>query len=159
MPFIYQHQVVALKKAHCHRLVAIGVSKFGNFKNINVMTRKHPAGGVLVEHICSDIALPELFKVLVCQALIRRNQNDAIRLLTIFPGIMAILQHIYMHEQCLTRTRSRPESHLVKIGFREIRHAMISFRIGIETRLKICVNIGKQLLLVAEIFVEIYLRE
>ena len=78
MPFIYQHQVVALKKAHCHRLVAIGVSKFGNLKNINVMTRKHPAGGVLVEHICSDIALPELFKVLVCQALIRRNQNDAI---------------------------------------------------------------------------------
>ena len=123
------------------------------------MTRKHPAGGVLVEHICSDIALPELFKVLVCQALIRRNQNNAIRLLTIFPGIMAILQYIYMHEQCLTRTRIRPESRLVKIGFREIRHAMISFRIGIETRLKICVNIGKQLLLVAEIFVEIYLRE
>ena len=36
---------------------------------------------------------------------------------------------------------------------------MIGLRISIETILKIRVNIGKQFLLVAEIFVEIYLRK
>ena len=64
-----------------------------------------------------------------------------------------------MHEQCLARTRGRPESHLVQVGFREIGHTVIGLRIGIETQPKIRVDIGKQLFPVAEIFVEIYLRE
>ena len=159
MTFIHQHQVVALKKAYSHRLVTVGISQFGNLKDIDSMTFKQSACGILVEYAGFDVTFTELFEMLVCQALIRRNKNDAIGLLAILLGIMAILQHIYMHEQCLARTSGRPESHLVQVGLREIRHAVIGLRIGIETQLEIRVYVGKQLLPVAEIFVEIYFRE
>ena len=91
MPFIHQHQVVTLKKAHSHRLVSVGISQFGNLKDIDIMACKQSTCGILVEYAGSDVTLTKFFEVLVCQALIRRNKNDTIGLLAILLGIMAIL--------------------------------------------------------------------
>ena len=114
MPFINQHQVIALKTFGSHRLVTISFGKFIDINNLHIV--KHGITAfILVEYHGVDTRQLKLLQVLLTQAFIRRKQDNLVNLFAYCLVIMLILQYIDMHNQRFTASCGVPIGDFVQV--------------------------------------------
>jgi hypothetical protein len=77
VPFVHQHEVVAFEGVHRHGLVAHLVAQPGDFDDLYGLPGEQ-AAPVLVEQLGLDARRLELAQMLLGQAFVRREQDDAV---------------------------------------------------------------------------------
>jgi hypothetical protein len=113
---VHQYQVVALEGVDGDGLVAHLVAQPGHFEDLDRLAGEQPAP-VLVEQFGFDARRLELAQVLLGQALVGRQQQDAVQ----FPPSpvrlqrVLVLEDVGVHQERLAATGGAPVGQLVEL--------------------------------------------
>ena len=116
VPFVHQHEVVAFEGVHRHGLVTHLVAQPGDFNDLHCLPGEQTAP-VLVEQLGLDARRLELAQMLLGQALVRREQDDAVEFSppAVLGQVVLELQDVGVHHQGLATARGHPEGQLVQL--------------------------------------------
>ena len=114
--FVHEHKVVALEGIHGDGLVAHVVSQARDFENLHRLACEQTAA-VLVEDLRVDSSGLKLTQVLLRQAFIWREQNDAVQVASAasLVQIVLVLEDVGVHDERFAGTRRHPVGKLVEL--------------------------------------------